>query len=195
MDFTGVRLTDRNIDRYLNQEYGAADGPKATKRLGSQALRQIDYGEDNDCTLTAITEAIRYYIPAAPPQEIYNVVVKWGKRFGYNSRRGTSCVMINSIYDNSLYELKAKKKVRGYNIKGLNYRYEDIVISINKGNPVVLNIYKDGRDLYNNHSILVIGYLTVGKAKMLIVHDNWYTNDAFVDYTKLSRLASVQIVL
>ena len=173
--FEKQRISDFNIKEYL----GTTDTPCKKQILSVPQLLQNDYGEACDCTLTSITAVIKFFRYDYKVEDIYNWVEKIAKAYGYKSLQGFG---INDYVPYSRY------------LKGLCYDYEIIKREIDYNKPILLNLWKDGRDFYKNHTVLIIGYLYINNKRMLIVQDNWYRTISYIDYDLLSAFSSVQIL-
>jgi hypothetical protein len=82
----------------------------------------------------------------------------------------------------------------GY-MKNIGFKFETIKSEIHKNNPLILSVLKDGNDYYKNHSITIIGYelyrINGQLIPMLVIYDNWYSSISYVDYNKMSTIASI----
>lgn len=194
--FKGKCLDVSNVQNYLKEKYKANTCvlSGANFATGKSGLLQRDYGKENDCTITTITDLLRIkFYDTVDPSIVYNVVEKKAQAFGYTGEKiGTNPLTINSIMKeiskNLLLPCRTKSKyVKGLPIVGWNKK--DIIKSIDLGNPVILNIFRDGRQYYDSHSILVVGYSTYlvddKEVFMLLVHDNWHKDVCIVDYDLL----------
>lgn len=143
-------------------------------------LLQKDYGGDLDCTITSLA----YIFGANRYCEIENIAVK----YGYNAdKRGTNPLTVKSI----MRRLGAKNPQSRY-IKGVGWTFNTIKGIVDKGVPIVLNLWEDGRGYYKNHSVTVVGYETYDSGeKFLIVYDNWNDVPCLIDYNKLSAISSL----
>ncbi len=192
-----MRITKYNLKKYLDDTYGNRQvQPCSHKQLdGFIPLLQNDYGEANDCTLTSMT-AIIFYLSEQKlaVKDIYPVVEKFAKKYGYRGNRGTPFATIRKIFQQSLATFSMPTAYAKF-IKGIGYKFKNIQAEINKGNPVILSMHNDGKDYYENHSITIVGYETYKidnkLLPMLIVYDNWYKSISYVDYNKMSRLSSI----
>lgn len=155
-------------------------------------LLQDDYGKDNDCTLTSITTVIKWLKPSLSINNIYNNVEKIAKKFLYTGNFGTLTLTIKSIYKQSLQVFGINKKVKSYYLKNIGFNKDIIINNINNNQPVLLNLWNDGRNYYKNHSVLIIGYkITENNDFILTIYDNWYKHNSYIDYNKLSIISSI----
>lgn len=197
-DFNNKRLTAANIGAYLKKKFNTEDVQQvSSKVLKIAPLLQNDYGEAGDCTLTSITTCVNYYRAGQSSiQEIYDYVEKVARKWGYNGNVGTFPLFIQRIYNEVLKKFPCAKKrtAQGY-IKNVGFNFNTIRNIINKSTPIVLSVNNDGRNYYKNHSITIVGYkvFKVNKrtVNMLVVYDNWYKNEAYVDWDALPIIASI----
>jgi uncharacterized protein YvpB len=154
-------------------------------------LLQMDYGESLDCTLTSITTVISFLKPNREPKEIYDIVEKHAKKYFYNGEKyGTIPIFINSIYNASLKEVKSAASANTKYIKGLAYNLSTIQKSIDKYKPVILNIWRDSEGIYNNHTVVVIGY----ENDDLLIYDNWGKSVKRLKYSRIGRISSISVI-
>lgn len=187
--FEKERLCNRNIEKYLGHPY-----PPLKMVNGIKSLLQNDYGEANDCTLTSITCVISWLCPGLTPQEIYDIVEQAAKRYGYRGNYGTPSLVIKGLYQNILNHFGIKSKVHSRYFKNIGFGWNYIKQEIKENQPIILNLWKDGRDFYKNHTILIVGYLEDDDKKILAVYDNWYHGISYVDYDKLSTISSIDFL-
>ena len=188
--FERQRINKDNLSAYLHQQN------YYQKILGNiQPLLQCDYGEANDCTLTSITTVIHSYLPSLSINTIYNQVETIAKRHGYTDIKGTQPIVIKTIYQKALDIFKLPYHVRSKYLKGIGFTWNFIKENFERGDaPIILNLWKDGRDYYYNHTVLIIGYLESRNKKMLAVYDNWFEDISYIDYGKLSTICSIQYI-
>ena len=157
-------------------------------------LLQEDYGGSKDCTLTSITAIIFHLLDErVEVQDIYDVVEEKAKKYRYSGDKGTSPMFISRIMNESFEHFKISYKAKSAYLKNLlKFNYDFIKKEIQAGRPVVLNIFSDGRGCYTNHSVTIVGYaITISDEKYLVVYDNWYKSTAYVDYSKLCNISSI----
>lgn len=188
--FEKQRLYSANIEKYAG--FPIVSQPKLVP--GISPLLQNDYGEANDCTLTSITCVIKWMKPGLDVNDIYNQVEATAKRFGYTGNHGTPSLVIKGIYQKIINAFGLKKKVHSRYLKDIGFGWNYIKKEIDEYQPVLLNLWKDGRDFYKNHSILIIGYLEIAEKRFLAVYDNWYKGISYVDYDKLSIISSIDFL-
>ena len=190
------RIEEGKILDYLKAKYPTAKEIRLTKykKLSQyKPLLQKDYGMDNDCSLTAITTILSKDMNKTP-EEVYSVVEKYAKQYGFRGK-GTLPFFIKSIFDKTLKDFKIFKSTKQGYVKVVGYDYDRICSIIDENTPIVLSINKDGRNYYNNHSIVIVGY-SIYKVDgvitpMLLVYDNWKACTSVVDYKALSMISSI----
>lgn len=184
------RLSNSNIEKYAGQ-------PGLTKLKtvpGIKSLLQNDYGEANDCTLTSITCVIRWMRPSVSANDIYNQVEKTAKNYGYKGNYGTPTLVIKGIYQKIINAFGLKKKVHSRYLKNIGFGWNYIKKEIDEHQPVLLNLWKDGRDFYKNHTVLIVGYLEIAEKRFLAIYDNWYHGVSYIDYDKLNAICSIDFL-
>lgn len=204
------RLSRSNIKDYLLRKYPEYEMVSSAymNKLNTKNLLQKDYGEDMDCSLTSITECVMYHHMIAQekelkPEEVYSVVESIAKNYFYNGKSyGTIPVFIKNIYDKTLkhFNLENIKTKQKY-FKNIGYSLSKIKESLENHHPVIINIYRDGRDYYNDHSVTIVGIekfeltnITNGHKKevvMLIVQDHWTKDISYVDFEFISCISAV----
>lgn len=197
MIWKNKRIERGSINKYLKEKYPEAKNIQLYqhKKVLSiyKPLIQKDYGLSGDCSLTALTTVI-CGIVKKQPQEVYNVVEKYAKQYGFKGN-GTNPLFIKSIFDKSLKDFGLNKKTKFAYLKSISYNFNKIQSLIDSNIPIILNIYKDGRNYYDDHSIVIIGYLIYKiddmHVPMLLVYDNWVERASVVDYNILSIISSI----
>ena len=189
--YEGQRLSDSNIQKYV----GVTGTPCKYRIPGIPQLLQNDYGEACDCTLTAITAIIKFLQPYNALNYIYEWVEKIARSYGYKGDKGTNYLVIRTVYLKTLqgFGINNYKPVSRY-LKNFCYDYELIKQEIDKNRPILLNLWKDGRNYYANHTVLITGYYYVNNKRMLIIQDNWSRTISYIDYDLLSTISSIQIL-
>ena len=187
--YEGKRLYQGNIESYA---HFPCPEPKLVP--GVKSLLQNDYGERDDCTLTSITCVIKWMRPSLDVNEIYNKVEEIAKKYGYKGQGGTPHLAIKSLYQNIIKSFGLNKVVHSRYFKNIGFRWRYIKKEIDEFQPILLNLWKDGRNFYQDHTILIVGYLEVLDKKFLAVYDNWYHGVSYVDYDKLSVICSIDFL-
>ena len=196
--FSKKKLTSSNIQSYMAEMYPKLTVKTEKSKIISSipALLQKDYGEDNDCTLTSLTAIMMFLTRQTKANNIYSIVEKVAKQYGYTGSTGTNPLFIKKIFDNVLKSLSVKKSTKARYLKCGGYNFALIKQLINVKTPIILSMSTDGRNYYENHSVLIVGYkeytLSDNKIKrFLIVQDNWNKDKSFIDYDKLSVISSI----
>jgi hypothetical protein len=122
---------------------------------------------------------------------IYDEVERIAKKYGYRPNFGTMSIVMRTIFNLVLKSFRINKKTSSRYLKNVGYCYRFIRENINANKPVMLNLWKDGRQYYKNHTVLIIGYREVGNYKLLAIYDNWYKSISYIDYDKLSTISSI----
>lgn len=200
--FPNKRISSLNIQDYIAEMYPELfwDTCREVVLNDIPALLQKDYGEANDCTLTSLT-AIGVFLKKnqKTANEIYKVVEHFAKHYGYIGTTGTNPFVIKRIFDSVLTVLSVYKDTKVRYLKNIGYNFSLIKKTLDAGNPLILSMHSDGRQYYQNHSVLIIGYkeyklsnINTQKIKrFLMVQDNWTKEVSFIDYDKLSIISSI----
>lgn len=196
--FSNKRLTSSNIQSYIAEMYPKLSIKREESKVISSipALLQKEYGGANDCTLTSLTAILMFLTRETNANKIYNNVEKIAIQYGYTGSVGTNPFFIKKIYDTLLKSYSLVKTTKAKYLKCGGYNFTLIKQLINNRTPVILSLNTDGRNYYENHSVLIIGYkeflLSDNKLKrFLVVQDNWSKEKSFIDYDKLSIISSI----
>lgn len=208
------RITSGNVKDYLSRKFPQFDKIQSVKSntIIMDNLLQKNYGKDNDCSLTSITECVMYHYmknnnsdiieKELNAEEVYAIVEKTANNYFYNGDvYGTIPVFIKNIYDKTLQHFKINYKTKQKYFKNVGYSLSKIKELIDKKTPVILSIFRDGRDYYNDHTVTVKGYQefeltnsSTGAKKyitMLIVQDHWSKVISYVDFEFISCISAV----
>ena len=200
--FPNKRISSLNIQDYIAEMYPELFWGTCYEVVLNDipALLQKDYGEANDCTLTSLT-AIGVFLKKKQKtaNEIYKVVEHFAKHYGYTGTAGTNPFVIKRIFDSVLTVLSVYKDTKVRYLKNIGYNFSLIKKTLDAGTPLILSMHSDGRQYYQNHSVLIIGYkeyklsnINTQKIKrFLMVQDNWTKEVSFIDYDKLSIISSI----
>ena len=200
--FPNKRISSLNIQDYIAEMYPELFWCTCYEVVLNDipALLQKDYGEANDCTLTSLT-AIGVFLKKnqKTANEIYKVVEHFAKHYGYTGTAGTNPFVIKRIFDSVLTVLSVYKDTKVRYLKNIGYNFSLIKKTLDAGTPLILSMHSDGRQYYQNHSVLIIGYkeyklsnINTQKIKrFLMVQDNWTKEVSFIDYDKLSIISSI----
>ena len=192
--YENTYLKDSNIRDYTVKTYGDDGGMIKRKIQYVPTLLQNDYGELSDCTITSITAVIKFYRPDLNVFDIYDQVESIAKCYGYSGDHGTYSLTIRFIYNKALKKFGIDKRASSRYLKDFSFDYFFIQQEINGDRPVLLNLWKDGRDFYKNHTVLIVGYLMIGNIPYLMVQDNWTKTVSYIDYKKLATICSIQFL-
>lgn len=153
-----------------------------------KALLQKNYGLKQDCTLTCLACIFG--------EGHYGAIERIAIRHGYNGETyGTHFWTIRAIMAEFLRTWGMAGSARAAYGKGLGWRWSTVKNLIaQRSAPVVLNLYRDGRDYYSTHSVTVVGVEEYERARFLLVYDNWSEGLSLVDYDKLSIISSINWV-
>ena len=166
----------------LEAEYG--QGEFAEYIIDAKCLLQKNYGEDYDCTLTSLA--------AIFGEEHYGLIESHAKKHGYVGKTcGTNPFKVKAIMQGVMNSIGINGKCYARYGKGVGFNWYTIGNLLKRGHHVVLNIYKDGRGYYENHSVLIVGLARYGRHKLLSVYDNWNKSVSYVDYDKMCMIASI----
>ena len=159
--FPNKRISSLNIQDYIAEMYPELFWGTCYEVVLNDipALLQKDYGEANDCTLTSLT-AIGVFLKKnqKTANEIYKVVEHFAKHYGYTGTAGTNPFVIKRIFDSVLTVLSVYKDTKVRYLKNIGYNFSLIKKTLDAGNPLILSMHSDGRQYYQNHSVLIIGY-------------------------------------
>ncbi len=193
-------IGNERLLEYLHEEYQFNDlkSLKVNEVTGIKPLLQNDFGGEenpNDCTLTAITTVLTKYCDKTP-QEIYSVVIKYAKKLFYTGKTGTAPPVMRTIMNKVAAELGVKKKAVVLYGKNISFNFASIKKYVDQDKPVMLSMYKDGRQWYDNHSVTIVGYAEYkldGKktVRMIKVFDNWYEEIMYVNYDLMHMISSL----
>ena len=155
-----------------------------------RCLDQDNYGKDNDCTLTSLTAVVDFYFAHTKPvSEIYAMIEKIARKYGYTGKKGVDPWFIRRIFDEIAhkYFIVPTAKTNAKYFKGVGFSYETICGQIDKCNPVIMNVWNAGK--YHNHTITVIGYATTNKT--LLVSDNWSVRPQVLRWDDIGFICSI----
>lgn len=154
------------------------------KLLPLEGLLQDDYGKRLDCTLTSLACIFG--------KQHYNTIEKIALKYGYNGdKRGTNPLVVRSIMQEFMNQYGVSSRAKSAYGKGVGWTWNLVKAVINRGVPLVLNLWDDGRGYYHDHSVTVVGVDEYEKAKFLLVLDNWNKSTSLIDYKKLCIISSI----
>lgn len=188
-----MRVNDNSLSHYMKQNYNldAAVSIEEHTIGGITPFLQKDFGAANDCTLMSIATAL-YARGIGSIQEIYNVVEKVATKYFYHGNFGTIGLFNRRIYQESCDILGVDYSPSYRMLKGWFFSADTICEALRQNKPVVLSMYRDGREYYDAHTVLAIGYKRWADGTvMLQVYDNWVKTIAYVDYQKIGLITSI----
>lgn len=168
----------------LRQEYPALGALIRSRINTGSPLLQREFGQKSNCTITSLA----YLFGPRDYERIRTIA----KRFGYNGeKRGTNPFMIRWIMQNVIREQKQPERARAAYMKGVGVTWEKCVALCEGAIPFLLNLHRDGRGYYADHTVTVIGYEAYENGRFLVVYDNWTRGESLIDYDKLSVFCSI----
>lgn len=210
--FEGKRLGSiSDVNNYIKEVYRVKGIEKNMPEsiYNIKGLLQNNYGTQN-CSLTCITCVVWYllkYTTNYSDKIVYRTVKNNTNWYSYDENKyGTIPIFIDNILGKTMDNFHlgyASDNKTFKNVPLIGYKFKHIQERIKAKTPVILNIFRDGRNYYDNHSITVIGYniFTVinekGKREDLIflkVLDNWREEPSYVDFQKISTVSSITYV-
>ena len=139
---------------------------------------------ENDCTLTSIAYLVG--------EQHYWEIEKIAKAHGYDGNgQGTNPLRINAIIQQLVDWLKLHGTAKSAYLKCIGVTWKKCVELCKSGTPFLLNMHKDGRGWYEDHTVTVIGYDEYQHGRFLVVYDNWYKGESLIDFDKLSVVCSI----
>lgn len=193
-DIMNIRLSKDNLEQYIVDTYG--NNYNYFFRYGEHLLNikpliQDEYGEENDCTLVSILTILNHRIYNLDLNYWYSIIERVAKRYFYTGKNGTLPFFINSIMKRVTPECNPHVRY----LKNIGFNFNTIRRQLDQGNPVIISMMNDGRNVYKNHSIVVIGYnvykIDNRNIRMLAVYDNWSREVRYIDYERLSMISSI----
>ena len=162
-----------------------------------QSFLQNEYEGDMDCTLVSIMTVTKYFNKTITDiSKLYNDIKAIAKKFFYTDDIGTQAIFINAIANRIFKQYGVNLKSKSAYLKSIGWNFETVKKSIDKGRPLILSLWKDGRDYYLDHSVTIIGYSDIKTVdgqhhKFLEIYDNWNRELTYIDYQKLSTICSI----
>lgn len=169
----------------LEQEYPNRGKQTYRKLLtGYKALLQRDYGLAQDCTLTCLACIFG--------AEHYGDIERVAQRHGYNGDTyGTHPWTVKPIMAEFMAAQGLHGSAKAAYGKGIGWCFGTVRRLIEGGMPVVLNLWRDGRGYYADHSVVIIGVEEYRRARFLVVYDCWNDSASLIDYNKLSMISGI----
>lgn len=168
----------------LRQEYPDLGAVIHSRINAGVPLLQNEYGQKNNCTITSLS----YLFGPAN----YNLIEAIAKRFGYRGeKRGTNPFVIKWIMRNMIRERRQPQRARAAYMKGVGVTWRKCVALSDASISFLLNLHRDGRGHYSDHTVTVVGYAEYENGRFLVVYDNWAREESLIDYDKLSVFCSI----
>lgn len=189
-----IILSKDNLEQYIVDTYGNNYNyffKCGEHLLNIKPLIQAEYGEDNDCTLVSILTILNYRIGNLNLNYWYSIIERVAKKYFYTGQTGTLPFFINSIMKRVTPEYNSYVRY----LKNIGFNFNTIKRQLDRDNPVIISMMNDGRNVYKNHSIVVIGYnmykIDNRNIRILAVYDNWSREVRYIDYERLSMISSI----
>lgn len=152
--------------------------------LGGQALLQRDYGQAQDCTLTCLAFLFG--------EKFYPDIERIALAMGYDGeKRGTNPLTVRTIMQRVMRLAGVAGSAKSAYGKGVGWTWGRVKQLLQGGHYLILNLWRDGRGYYGNHSVTVVGYAEYRANRFLLVYDNWSRGVSYIDYDKLSVISSI----
>ena len=192
-----VKLNKKNIENYVCGTYFCMEKEEDKSIPEIQSFLQNEYEGDMDCTLVSIMTVTKYFNKTITDiSKLYNDIKAIAKKFFYTDDIGTQAIFINAIANRIFKQYGVNLKSKSAYLKSIGWNFETVKKSIDKGRPLILSLWKDGRDYYLDHSVTIIGYSDIKTVdgqhhKFLEIYDNWNRELTYIDYQKLSTICSI----
>ena len=170
--FEGQRLSNSNIEKYAG--WPILHRPKIVP--GVRSLLQ------KDSEFSCLTAIINWMQPRTNIRDVYETV------------EGLKGIQFKTLYQNAINHFGLHKKVHAKYLKKIGYNWELIKKEINEFQPIILKLWKDGRNFYKNQTVLVVGYVEIAEKNFLAVYDNQEYKIGYIDYDKLSLISSIYYI-
>lgn len=192
-------ITSSGFREYIKTEYPDFNvtDEKTVVLEGFEPLRQGDYHDKLNCSITSMTACLNFYTKGEHKvEDIYRYVKIVARFFLYlPSIWGTFSFAVMPVFAIAKYHYKVKVKGGCRYFKHLGYGTGRIISHINAGRPVMLNMFRDGRKCYHNHTVTIIGYkilFSQNEQKVfLLLNDNWTKEERILDFKKISVISSI----
>lgn len=165
----------------IKEKYIIGMTPKGTEK---KPLLQKNYGLPYDCTLTSLAFIFG--------EKYYSDIEAIAKALGYNGETyGTNPITVRTIMTRVMKLAGIKGTAKSAYLKSIGFTWKSLKKLLNNNTYILLNLWKDGRGYYSNHTVTIIGYAEYSNNKFLLVYDNWTTTISYIDYDKLSNVCSI----
>lgn len=174
------QLTLKNLRSY----YEPGELRKSATLKTVPIMLQKDYGEEMDCTVTSLAAIFG-------GSDSYPLIERIAKKYGYTGKRGSNPVVVRKIMAEIMKELGVHGTPRSAYGKNICWKFDTIQMILSRNEPVILNLWDDGRHYYHDHTVTVIGMRLYEHGRFLVVYDNWNKTPGLIDYDKLSVISSI----
>lgn len=197
--YNSYPINDNSLSRYIENEYPGFEitGENTVIIKNYKRFCQRDFKDKQNCSITSMSSLIHYYADSKSDiKDIYSTVRKIAFFFLYTPHLfGTLSFTIGPILSLSLKKLGVPHKT-GYGLfKGIGFSRQKIKNKINAGCPIILSLFRDGRNYYKNHTVTVLGYKTVYNKNeellFLALNDNWSDEIRYLDFKKLWFISAI----
>nr|DAL48832.1 MAG TPA_asm: cysteine protease [Caudoviricetes sp.] len=172
---------------WLEMEYPKRGKQTFRKLIPLKGLLQKNYGKRLDCTLTSLACIFG--------EQYYSDIEKIAEKYGYNGDKwGTNPLAVKSITKEFTRRWDIPGRAKSAYGKGVGWTWAFIKAIVSRDIPLVLNLWKDGRGYYKDHSVTIIGAEEYEKARFLLVLDNWRETVSLIDYEKLCIISSINYI-
>lgn len=169
---------------WLEMEYPKRGKQTFRKLIPLKGLLQKNYGKRLDCTLTSLACIFG--------ERYYGDIEKIAEKYGYNGDKwGTNPLAVKAITKEFTRRWDIPGRAKSAYGKGVGWTWAFIKAIVSRDIPLVLNLWKDGRGYYKDHSVTIIGAEEYEKARFLLVLDNWHETVSLIDYDKLWIISSI----
>lgn len=194
--YDGMRITSNNLQDYLS--------PKPTENSivlikrhiipsHNYLLHEIE-NEKLGSVITAIN-ILQYFAPTMTPGILHDYIRRYGNKIGYSTKFGIIPLFNSRILNCVATDLHIKHTFRTKYIKNIGFDFKTITDLIDSRNPALLSLFNDGRNYYQRHSVVIMGYeiYDVGgvQKRLLVVCDSWSKGYSYIDYDRLSSVSSL----
>lgn len=172
---------------WLPIEYAQRGKQTFRKLIPLKGLLQKNYGKRLDCTLTSLACIFG--------EQYYGDIEKIALRYGYDGdKKGTNPLVVKAITKEFMRRWDVPGKAKSAYGKGVGWTWHTVKDIVSRDIPLVLNLWKDGRGYYKDHSVVIIGAEEYEKARFLLVLDNWHETVSLIDFDKLCIISSINYI-
>lgn len=169
---------------WLEMEYPKRGKQTFRKLIPLKGLLQKNYGKRLDCTLTSLACIFG--------EQHYSDIEGIALKYLYNGDKwGTNPLAVKAIMREFMRRWDVPGKARSAYGKGVGWTWHAVKDIVSRNIPIVLNLWKDGRGYYKDHSVTIIGAEEYEQGRFLLVLDNWHETVSLIDYDKLCIISSI----